>query len=65
MRLWFRRRDRKARADAPRSARGQLGKARGVRPRPKRDHSPPPDDPIKNWESQDQAFLRQAGDPFG
>ena len=59
MRLWFKR----TKADARGSARDQVRKARGRPPRQK--HSgPPTDDPIKNWESSDQAFLRQAGDPF-
>ena len=61
MKLWFSRRDRKA---APQSARDQLRKARGGRPRGKKASGPPPDDPIKNWETRDQAFLRQSGDPF-
>jgi hypothetical protein len=64
MRLWFNRRKRTAGADAPGSARGRLRAAHGARSHPKRHFGPPPEDPIKNWESQDQAFLRQAGDPF-
>lgn len=64
MRLWFGRGKRKARGEAPRSAREQVRKARGGRPRPKRDSGIPSDDPIKNWETRDQAFLRQSGDPF-
>jgi hypothetical protein len=62
MRLWFSRRERKA--DRPRTARAQVRKARSDHPRPNGHPGPPPDDPIKNWESADQSFLRQAGDPF-
>jgi hypothetical protein len=62
MRLWFGRRERKA--DRPRPAGEQVKEARSARPRLKRHSGPPPDDPIKNWESTDQSFLRQAGDPF-
>ena len=63
MRLWFRRRERKA--DRPRPAREQVRDARSAaHQRTKRQSGPPPDDPIKNWESAEQSFLRQAGDPF-
>jgi hypothetical protein len=58
----FGRRGRKA--DVPRSARQQRGKAQSERSHPKRHAEPPAGDPIKNWESPDQQFLRQAGDPF-
>lgn len=64
MRFRFSRRRRKTDPDARRSAREQLGKARGGRPRAKQRPEPPTGDPIKNWESPDQQFLRQAGDPF-
>jgi hypothetical protein len=64
MKLWFHRRERTAKADAQRVARKQLKKARGGSARPKSHSSTPPADPIKNWESPDQQFLRQAGDPF-
>jgi hypothetical protein len=59
MRLWFSRR-----AAENESAREQVRKARGKPTRRKQRSGPPSDDPIKNWESGDQAFLRQAGDPF-
>jgi hypothetical protein len=62
MRLWFSRRERKA--NRPRPAGEQVRDARSARHRPKQHAGPPPDDPIKNWESADQSFLRQAGDPF-
>jgi hypothetical protein len=62
MRLWFRRRERKG--GKPRSAREQVRNAHGGSPHPKRHNGPPRDDPIKNWESPDQSFLREAGDPF-
>jgi hypothetical protein len=59
MRLWFRRK--KTKRDLLPGQRKQAGeKALRARRRTGR----PNDDPIKNWESQDQAFLRQAGDPF-
>jgi hypothetical protein len=60
----FGRRRRKADADASRSARQQRGKAHGGRSHPRRHAEPPDGDPIKNWESPEQQFLRQAGDPF-
>jgi hypothetical protein len=56
MRLWFRRH--KANDG---QARGQGKKKQS---RPNRRSKPPTHDPIKNWETPDQAFLRQAGDPF-
>ena len=59
MRLWFSRR-----AAKNESARAQVRQARGTPARAKKRAGPPADDPIKNWESGDQAFLRQAGDPF-
>ena len=62
MRLWFSRR--KPKPGASGSARQRLAKARGGSPRTEKRAGPPPSDPIKNWESQDQAFLRQSGDPF-
>jgi hypothetical protein len=62
MRLWFRRREHKA--DALRPEREQVRRARSDRSHPKGHSGPPLDDPIKNWESADQSFLRQAGDPF-
>jgi hypothetical protein len=64
MKLWFRRHKRTAREDAQRVTRKQLKKARGGAAHPKARSSAPPEDPIKNWESADQQFLRQAGDPF-
>jgi hypothetical protein len=63
MRLWFRRRKRTAN-DLGSAREQRLRKARGVPPRGKKRASAASDDPIKNWESRDQAFLRQAGDPF-
>ena len=61
---WFSRS--KGKADGPRSARERTRFARGGdHPHPKQHSGPPSDDPIKNWESADQAFLRQSGDPFG
>jgi hypothetical protein len=60
MRLWFSRH--KPKADPPRSASEQLRKARGLPPRV-RKHPDLSDDPIRNWETSDQAFLRQSGDP--
>jgi hypothetical protein len=59
MGLWFSRRA--AKSD---SARERVRAARGKQSRGKKRSGPPSDDPIKNWESGDQAFLRQAGDPF-
>jgi hypothetical protein len=59
MRLWFPRR-----AAKNESAREQVRAARGKQARRRQRSGPPSDDPIKNWESGDQAFLRQAGDPF-
>ncbi len=59
MRLWFSRR-----ATRDESAREQVRRARGKLPSGKKRPGPPSDDPIKNWETSDQAFLRQAGDPF-
>jgi hypothetical protein len=61
MRLWLRFR---RKADSQRAARQQGTKARSGKPHPRRNRGPLPDDPIKNWESADQTFLRQAGDPF-
>jgi hypothetical protein len=61
MRLWFSRR--KPKADASGSARQRLAAARGGPARVKKRSGPPPADPFKNWESEDQAFLRQSGDP--
>jgi hypothetical protein len=62
MRFWFSRRERKS--EEPRPAREQVRKTGRARPRPRRPSGPPADDPIKNWESEEQSFLRQAGDPF-
>jgi hypothetical protein len=62
MRFWFSRRDRKA--DKVGSARKQRKEARGARARNEERSGPPQDDPIKNWETADQKFLREAGDPF-
>jgi hypothetical protein len=62
MRLWFRRREHNP--DAPRPKREQVRRPRDDRSHPKRHSAPPQDDPIKNWESEEQRFLRQAGDPF-
>ena len=57
MRLWFRRN--KHDDDPPRASRQQTDEAND---RPQAE--PPSDDPIKNWETPEQAFLRQSGDPF-
>jgi hypothetical protein len=62
MRFWFGRRNRKAKADKARS--GHSGRGTKGSGRPSRAAEPPDDDPIKNWETRDQQFLRQAGDPF-
>jgi hypothetical protein len=62
MRLWFRRNKRDG--DPPRGSRQQTKKAKGRPPGRRQPPEPPSDDPIKNWETRDQAFLRQAGDPF-
>jgi hypothetical protein len=62
MRLWFRRRDDKA--GKQRSTREKGKKDRSAPSPSKGRHGPPQDDPIKNWETADQSFLRQAGDPF-
>lgn len=62
MRFWFRRsKPSKASNAAARKPR-EAGTAKHPRPRQRR--RPADDDPIKNWETNDQAFLRQAGDPF-
>jgi hypothetical protein len=58
MRFWFKRADKDDRAHT------QKKRHKNQRPGPRRRTGPPDDDPIKNWETQDQAFLRQAGDPF-
>jgi hypothetical protein len=62
-RFRFSRRGRKARADAPRSAREQRGRAQGRRSRPTHAEART-GDPIRDWETPEQQFLRQAGDPF-
>ncbi len=63
-RLRFSRRGGEARTEVPRSARVQRGKAQARRSRPRRDAEARAGDPIKNWETPEQQFLRQAGDPF-
>jgi len=62
MRLWFRRNKRHGDPQPPSRKQATKAKARprNVKQRPQ----PPAGDPIKNWETPDQAFLRQAGDPF-
>jgi hypothetical protein len=50
-------------AEGPQTAREQLRAARGLPASAKHDPEAASDDPIKNWETPDQAFLRQAGDP--
>lgn len=62
MRLWFRRN--KGDDDRARVTREALRKERRKQARQGRRPDAPDDDPIKNWETPDQAFLRQAGDPF-
>jgi hypothetical protein len=61
MRLWFRRNKRNG--DAQHPSRRQASKAK-ARPHDAKRSEPPARDPIKDWETPDQAFLRQAGDPF-
>jgi hypothetical protein len=62
MRLWFRRKKRNGDPQHPgrKQAKKTKGRPQGVR----RRREPPAGDPIKNWETPEQAFLRQAGDPF-
>jgi hypothetical protein len=62
MRLWPRRREHKP--DPRPSKREQASRAHNAGSHPKGHSGPPSDDPIKNWESEQQKFLRQAGDPF-
>lgn len=63
MSFWFSRHEREA--DGPRPAHEQgIRDNCSARQRPKRHSGPAPDDPIKNWETVDQSFLRQAGDPL-
>ena len=61
MRLWFRR---KRNGDPQPPSRKQAPKAKARPHNVKHRYEPPDGDPIKNWETPDQAFLRQAGDPF-
>jgi hypothetical protein len=60
----FRFRFRKPAADPAQSGHEHAKGTHRGRPRPKRSAEPPGKDPIKNWETPDQQFLRQAGDPF-
>lgn len=62
MRTWFRRNKRGADPHRPgrKQAKQEKAQPQGTRRLPE----PPAGDPIKNWETPDQAFLRQAGDPF-
>jgi hypothetical protein len=62
MRLWFRRS--KGTDDRARMTREALKKQRRKQSRQGSRSDASVDDPIKNWETPDQAFLRQAGDPF-
>ena len=62
MRFWFKRRGKSDPSQSSARRRSRTG-GKGSSS-PKRESGPPGHDPIRDWESPEQRFLREAGDPF-